>query len=373
MQRVNWVSCCAVVALVTLNTPCHARAQSQGQAVARKAAAALSPPCHCVGADSSPTVQRIRQALRSPLKSSGLEFHDTSLEVVVRFLREEYAIPIQIDQSALADIGLAPDDPVTIHLRDISLKSALRLMLRPIGLTYVLRDEVLLITSLEEADVFLVNCVYDVHELVGAGNSDPLIDVIVNCVAADTWAENGGGEAEIRSLGHGLLVISQTEAVHDEIRELLRAVSRISRRTSAGQASDGDALLSDADTVVTRNYSLVPMAREDRQLVSRQVANLIVQAMPDERWKGKLDSGEAVLLMVLSDRVVLQHRRSVQRKVRTLLEESGLTVGGPASSCGSGGTRSVIAAGEGRGGGSFRDTPSAAEEPYNQSDVEEDP
>ena len=72
-------------------------------------------------------------------------------------------------------------------------------------------------------------CVYDVRDLVAtpvrpaqagasaAADYDPLIDAIVSCVATETWAESGGGEAEIRPLPPGLLVISQTRAVHDEI------------------------------------------------------------------------------------------------------------------------------------------------------------
>src|SRR5690606_6406610 len=46
---------------------------------------------------------------------------------------------------------------------------------------------------------------------------DSLIDLIISTVAADTWAENGGGEAEIRPFpGNLSLVISQTQAVHEE-------------------------------------------------------------------------------------------------------------------------------------------------------------
>ena len=57
---------------------------------------------------------------------------------------------------------------------------------------------------------------------------DSLIDLIVSTVASETWAENGGGEAEIRPFPTNLsLVISQTQAVHEEIADLLEQLRRL--------------------------------------------------------------------------------------------------------------------------------------------------
>jgi general secretion pathway protein D len=57
---------------------------------------------------------------------------------------------------------------------------------------------------------------------------DSLIDLIVSTVANETWAENGGGEAEIRPFPTNLsLVISQTQAVHEEIADLLEQLRRL--------------------------------------------------------------------------------------------------------------------------------------------------
>ncbi len=57
---------------------------------------------------------------------------------------------------------------------------------------------------------------------------DSLIDLIVSTVSTDTWAENGGGTAEIRPFPTNLsLVISQTQAVHEEIADLLQQLRRL--------------------------------------------------------------------------------------------------------------------------------------------------
>ena len=110
--------------------------------------------------------QRIESALRSPLRGTGLDFTDTPLEEVVNLLQDDYDIPIQIDVPALDEIGIAPDEPVTINLHGVSLRSALRLMLKNLQLTYIIQDEVLMITTPEAADQELVVKVYPVADLV---------------------------------------------------------------------------------------------------------------------------------------------------------------------------------------------------------------
>jgi hypothetical protein len=73
-----------------------------------------------------------------------------------------------------------------------------------------------------------MTCVYDVRDLIGNDKKDKdikeLVDVIVSSVASETWAVNGKGIAEIKTLRPGLLVISQTRAVHEEIGGLLALI-----------------------------------------------------------------------------------------------------------------------------------------------------
>ena len=110
--------------------------------------------------------QRIESALRGRCGTNGMDFTDTPLEEVVNLLQEDYGIPIQIDRPALEAIGLDPNEPVTVNLHNISLRSALRLMLKKLQLTYIIQDEVLMITTPEEAESQLVVKVYPVADLV---------------------------------------------------------------------------------------------------------------------------------------------------------------------------------------------------------------
>jgi hypothetical protein len=107
--------------------------------------------------------QRIFEALDD---IATLEFIETPLADVIEVLKDSHQIPIEIDIKALDDVGLSTDVPVTRNLKGVTLRSALRLMLREMDLTYVIRDEVLLITTPEEAESKLTTKVYPVADLV---------------------------------------------------------------------------------------------------------------------------------------------------------------------------------------------------------------
>jgi len=112
--------------------------------------------------------ERIQTALRGPLKLP-LDFIDTPLLDVMTQLSEDYEIPIQFDRSALDEVAISPDTEVTITISNVSLRSALNLMLKEPelqDLTYVIDDEVLLITTKDVADATLKVKVYPVADLV---------------------------------------------------------------------------------------------------------------------------------------------------------------------------------------------------------------
>ncbi len=79
-------------------------------------------------------------------------------------------ISIIVDRRAIEDdpLGLATDPPITMDqpLTDVTLRSALRLILNEVDLTYMVRDEVLLITTPDVAEFHLVTRVYPIPDLV---------------------------------------------------------------------------------------------------------------------------------------------------------------------------------------------------------------
>ena len=126
--------------------------------------------------DRSTAEKNISKALGSPVPPGGgeLVFDEQPLDIVLDTLRDAFAetntpINIVLDEFALDEL-IDTDNPptVTIEVRGISLRSALKLILRRIDpqLTYTIKDEVLLITTVEESGNQLITKVYPVADLV---------------------------------------------------------------------------------------------------------------------------------------------------------------------------------------------------------------
>jgi hypothetical protein len=195
-----------------------------------KAEAATAELCQCEGEADSAVRRKIEQALSAPLHSPGLSFADAPLQAVVEALQAEYRIPIRLDKPALEDAGIGPDLPVTFKIHDISLRSALKHLLRGLQMKYIIKDEVLLFTTQEAAEKELISCIYSIQGLVD--DTDPqsvksLIEVIQSCVSTETWAVNKGGQAEVRALHPGLLVVTQTPTVQEEVSNLLMKIRKM--------------------------------------------------------------------------------------------------------------------------------------------------
>ncbi len=182
--------------------------------------------------------RRIRAALASPTR---IEFVDTPLKDVVDYLKKRHHIEIQLDSSALKDAGVDESMQVTKHLQDISLRSALKLLLDEMQLKYVVHDGVLLITSpaKAEGDAYMETHVYPVQEMVdanGCADFSPLVDMLTRTVATKTWQDNGGSGnlKELLVGGRALLVVTQTQDVHEEIVSTLDML-----RTAGGLKTAG--------------------------------------------------------------------------------------------------------------------------------------
>ena len=112
--------------------------------------------------------QRILEELDTDTR---LEFIETPLNQVVEFLKDLHNIKIELDRKALDDVGIGTDVPITRNLKGICLRSALHLMLRDLELTYVISDEVLLITTAEGAAARARVKVYNVSALLDEGET----------------------------------------------------------------------------------------------------------------------------------------------------------------------------------------------------------
>ena len=112
----------------------------------------------------SPKEQEIEQRLTTPV---ALKFEKRPLSEVIEYLGKIAQVPTYLDPQGMQAEGVGSDTPISIDLsQDISLKSALKLILEPLRLTYVIKDEVLKVTSEDVKRGQLYTVMYPVGDLV---------------------------------------------------------------------------------------------------------------------------------------------------------------------------------------------------------------
>lgn len=106
----------------------------------------------------------IERKLKTPVS---FQFQDKPLSEALDQLTTQADINLHLDPQGLAEEGITSSTPVSLSVRnEIMLKSALNLILEPLHLSYVIKDEVLKITSeqLRDGEVYSVS--YPVADLV---------------------------------------------------------------------------------------------------------------------------------------------------------------------------------------------------------------
>ncbi|WP_182866808.1 hypothetical protein [Stieleria mannarensis] len=159
--------------------------------------------------------QRINAALDD---QTTIQFIETPLAEAMQTLSAQHDIPIVIDRRALEEIGLDADVGTTIGLTNVSLRSALRLMLRDLDLTYMIKDEVMQITTVEAAEDNLIVEMYVLPANLAAKSND-VIKVLTATVVPDTW-ETLGGNSTAMAIDH-VLILSTTSDVHERSERFL--------------------------------------------------------------------------------------------------------------------------------------------------------
>jgi hypothetical protein len=215
---------------------------------------AVATFCGSVFAQQAPSrdpVQTLRDKLAS-IKLPSLDFNNAKLDEVIAYFQEYSGLNFHLDPDARAKEG-EDGGRITLRLKDVTLKTALKLLLNPRDLGAVYRDGVIVIAPKAKLGSLTVTRVYDVRDLLfrlrdfagprvelsvpgGAGaalagasftlEEEPkgeiteefLADLIKTNTGDRSWDDS---TAATISQINGLLVISQSKPVHEEIRRLL--------------------------------------------------------------------------------------------------------------------------------------------------------
>ena len=209
-------------------------------------------------------------------KVAELRLESTPFAQAVETLARAANANIVVKWPAVEAQGVNPEDKIRLSVREVPLHTALTILLetatqKPGRLDYCTTDGVIIVSAADDVGLCPVTRVYDVRDLVRAqiqwhrhampatrpvrvvvGSfssqwyqddanlteneaAQAVVDLIESTVAPDTWRDNGGN-AVIRSVA-GLLVITQTPALHRRVDRLLGALRQALNAAPSTQAA----------------------------------------------------------------------------------------------------------------------------------------
>lgn len=199
-----------------------------------------------------------------------VDFQEQPFERVMEFMTDLKTVNVAVDWEDLASQGIERDKPITLQLKDVSLRTALNEILSQVGgevaLGFSIGDGLLRVATQEKLNRSKFINVYDIRDLIvriprftnapqldisqagqsGAGSNSSsmfeessgpndedestavagdnaiateIMDIIRQTVSPDSWRENGG-EGALREL-NGQLIVYNTSDAHTEVVSLL--------------------------------------------------------------------------------------------------------------------------------------------------------
>lgn len=212
----------------------------------------------------------LREKLLQPVS---VDFQETPLSGVAQELSRLTDADIRLDAPALKDEGIRERTPITLKLAEQKVSTVLRVLLTEHGLDWVLQDGVLRITTATKADEIFKSAVYDVRDLSRDNKEAAALQRAVRSQTNGHWEATEGVGGDLTFARPGVMVVRQTERVHDEVLQLLENY-RMALRASKPRKPVSDP----EQALITRYYRLpAPMANE--------LETTLMQLVQPDSWK----------------------------------------------------------------------------------------
>lgn len=196
----------------------------------------------------------LRQKLQQPTKFG---FIGTPLDQVLQFLSDQHDVNIQIDRRALDDSGIAADTPVTAPSRQGELGTTFGAVLDSLDLAWVVKHDVLLVTTKDAAAQDLQPRVY---KLLRPLEFDDLIRDLTRNIDPQNW-DSVGGPASLTACPPCALVIAQTQANHRQIEKHYGDLMTPVRSPVAGKSPGlvGDSVAAELEKATRLEFVETPL------------------------------------------------------------------------------------------------------------------
>ncbi len=197
------------------------------------------------------------KALLKALASDiSVNFKNASFSDVQDYLETRLGLTIVVDPDALKEAEISSDTPLTLSLKNVTARTVLRKLFADLGLTYVLKDQLIYVVSAQKArSLMVVRSYYVADLLAGMGtvstalpqlnaqpnnpiqplsplplqaanpsplqaamqtvqNANALVELIKTSVDTPSWLENGGTGTITFHAPSLSLIIKQSAEVH---------------------------------------------------------------------------------------------------------------------------------------------------------------
>ncbi len=177
--------------------------------------------------------QRARAALDEVLSS--VRFGRT-LGAALAWIAREYDAGMHVRWNDLRGMHVKPDRPVAMHLDNVTIREALRLLLSEQDIGFGVQQGVLMVGPGGRMDAWPTARVYSVADFEQGGSQrmNRLVEVIGNTIEPDSWRETGGGDGYIVPYD-ALLIVYNSARAHMEIRGLLASLRQLKGDQSAAK------------------------------------------------------------------------------------------------------------------------------------------
>lgn len=188
------------------------------------------------GEELSEKEKAILKALNEPIKA---QWRNSALRDVIEYLQTVSGQVLFVDRRALEDANLTDETPVSFFApREVTMRTALRKILQDLNMTYVVKDQVIYITSQQRAKDMMVTKTYYIGDLTTGlgplGNPlqvGPLIaaqqemenarmigEMIKDQVDPSSWVGNGGSGTITYSPINKAFIIRQSAEIHSLLK-----------------------------------------------------------------------------------------------------------------------------------------------------------
>jgi hypothetical protein len=178
------------------------------------------PPRWLVEKDDTTVTDKIHDVLDERFD---VDFDAMELKTIMKLIAGKFKISVAMNEMALEEENISPDEPVTFEGTGVKVRNLLNHILTPLQLTYVVENEILIITSRKtSANVIRF---YDLSFVFpDNGLTSDLINAIEMAVTPNDWIV-AGGSSGMRTVG-SMLVVTAPQDTHLKIEQFLRSVGK---------------------------------------------------------------------------------------------------------------------------------------------------